>query len=564
MTNCLAHVNGWRQYSLHSPRYLLLALLIVLISPSSGLACSVFCIDRDNQLVVGRSYDWSFGEGMVVVNKRHQLKTAFRYWSESASGLAQWTSKYGSITFVQYGREIAFDGMNEAGLTVHELWLEQSRYPAPDARPSMSVDQFVQYILDNYSRVDEITETDALVRLRPTDNDFTHIHFVAFDSKGDSLCIDVLNGKMVYHLRETMPVKAITNNTYEESLAYFNQGHAPSPGDGSSLARFYRIADMAAQYDNKLHGDPVLYAFQILDAVKAGTWTKFQTVFDIRSRRIYFKSLANSALRYFDFDRFDFSCTTPSKALDVNAQLSGDTTEAFTDYTTARNEALIRAAWIGLGNTNIYQPALELMSRYPETFICRSVALPDPNGPIQNLRTLQHFSSIQSAVFYAMSQDVIQLRPGVYRESIDLSNKDVTLRSVDPNNPLYVGGTIVQGDSDKPVVTLTNNSPACTLAGLTLRAGSVGISGTAAHATIRCCRIMDHAVNGLELWNESHPHLLHCLVTGNGTAGIVMHPAGGRRSGYCRPTIEDCVIVQNGQKAIDGGEPNIIDSIVQD
>jgi penicillin V acylase-like amidase (Ntn superfamily) len=553
-----------RQHSPHLPRHLLLASLITLICSSGCPACSVFCIDRDNQLLVGRSYDWGFGEGMVVINKRHQLKTAFRYWSESQSGLAQWTSKYGSITFVQYGRENAFDGMNEAGLTVHELWLEQSRYPSPDARPSMSVDQFVQYILDNYSRVEEITETDALIRLRPTDNDFTHIHFVAFDSKGDSISIDVLNGKMVYHLKETMPVKAVTNDTYEESLAYFNQGRAPSSGDNSSLARFYRVADMAAQYDSKLHGDPALYAFQILDAVKAGTWTKFQTVFDIQKRRIYLKSLANPALRYFDFDRFDFSCATSSKALDVNAQLSGDVTQAFTDYTTARNEALIRAAWINLGNTSIYQPALQLMSRYPETFICKPVALPDPNGPIQNQRTSQRFNSIQSAIFYAMSQDVIQLGPGVYRESIDLSTKDVTLRSVDPNNPLYVGGTIIQGDPNKPVVTLGNNSEACTLAGLTLRAGSVGISGTAAHATIRRCRIMDNSACGVELWNESHPYLLQCLVTSNGTAGIVMHPTSGRRPYYCRPTIEDCVIVQNGQKALDGGEPVIIESIIQD
>ena len=105
-----------RRDSPHPTVYLLLVLLIALMGTPCGLACSVFYIDRDDKLVVGRSYDWGFGEGMVVVNKRHQLKTAFRYWNESSSGLAQWTSKYGSITFVQYGREIAFDGMNEAGL----------------------------------------------------------------------------------------------------------------------------------------------------------------------------------------------------------------------------------------------------------------------------------------------------------------------------------------------------------------------------------------------------------------------------------------------------------------
>ncbi len=35
--------------------------------------------------------------------------------------------------------------MNEAGLTVHELWLNSSRYPSPDSRASVSIDQFLHH-----------------------------------------------------------------------------------------------------------------------------------------------------------------------------------------------------------------------------------------------------------------------------------------------------------------------------------------------------------------------------------------------------------------------------------
>lgn len=188
-------------------------LLLTLFSPHSSLACSVFCIDKGDNLIVGRNYDWGFGEGMVVVNKKNQTKTALRYWDESKKDLARWTSKYGSITFVQYGRDIAFGGMNEAGLVVNELWLEETEYPVTDSRVSLSIDQVVQYILDNFRSVDEIAVGIQQIRFRPTPNDFTKIHFFATDSSGQSIIIEFLHGEMVIHSTETMPVKVMTNDT---------------------------------------------------------------------------------------------------------------------------------------------------------------------------------------------------------------------------------------------------------------------------------------------------------------------------------------------------------------
>ncbi len=354
-------------------KYLFLSvgiLFSLFIFADASRACSVFCIDKNGKLVIGRSYDWSFGEGLVIVNKRGQFKKAFTYWNESKDNLAEWTSKYGSITFVQYGRDFAFDGMNEAGLFVCELWLEESRYPLVDSRPSVSIDQYVQYLLDNFSTVDEIVASDSLVRIRPLPSYFTKIHFFAVDSTGNSIVVEFLNGKMVYHAKNTMPVKAITNNTYEDSYNYINRGAAPNPYSSSSLERFYRIADMISDYKLESSVDVISYTFNILDAVKSSSRTQFQTSFDIKNRVIYFKSKQNPQLRYFSFDAFDFSCQTVSKMLDINANFSGDVTSKFSDYTTHANESLIKAAWEGLGHTNIYPPALQIISRYPETFKC--------------------------------------------------------------------------------------------------------------------------------------------------------------------------------------------------
>jgi penicillin V acylase-like amidase (Ntn superfamily) len=349
---------------------LILTIVFIIYIQNSAKACSTFCIFRDNCLIVGRNYDWSFAKGYIMVNKKNQKKKAFRYWEESSSNLATWTSKYGSITFNQYGMDNAFSGMNEAGLVVSELWLEQTQYPVADSRVSMSVDQYVQYILDNFSSVDEIVATDSQVRLRPTTDNFTKIHFIVIDHTGKGITIEFINGKMVYYLGNNMPVKAITNDTYESSLTYFNRGIAPRASDNSSLARFYRSAIMANDFNPASSGPVVDYAFNVLSKVSQGSWTRFSIVFDIKNMKIYFKSLANSNLKYFDFNSFDFSCQTGSKALDINTSSTGDVTSLFINYTTQINEQLITEAWADLGYTNVYRPALTLISEYPKTFEC--------------------------------------------------------------------------------------------------------------------------------------------------------------------------------------------------
>ena len=246
-------------------------------------ACSTFVIDKGNNLAIGRNYDWGFGEGYLIINKKNQQKTAFVYWEESTANLASWKSKFGSITFNQYGRDIPLSGMNEAGLVVSELWLDSTQYPAPDSRPSMSLDQYIQYLLDNFQTVDEIIASDALIRIRPTPGDFSKVHFFATDSTGKAATIEFFAGNMVYHKDISLPVKAITNNTYEESLAYYNAGIPPAPGDLSPLARFYKVASLSRNFDPNSSGSVIDYSFNILNQVALGSYTKFSMVFDVKN-----------------------------------------------------------------------------------------------------------------------------------------------------------------------------------------------------------------------------------------------------------------------------------------
>jgi hypothetical protein len=187
----------------------------------------------------------------------------------------------------------------------------------------------------------------------------------------------------------------------------------------------------------------------------------------------------------------------------------------------------------------------------------------DADGPIQNLSSERRFSSIQRAINFAAAGDTLFIDPGVYHESIVL-DKNINLQSVDPNDPYYVGGTIIQSDMNKPVLTLEGYAWGCEISGLTLRAGSVGIKGIATNSIFRNCRIMDNVTDGVELFQSSKPHLLNCLIAANGKAGIKMnYTSTGRGVLYCEPTIENCFIVDNGEAGIVGGNPVIVDSVIQ-
>ncbi|MFT7624554.1 MAG: penicillin V acylase-like amidase (Ntn superfamily), partial [Myxococcota bacterium] len=134
---------------------------LILTLALSGLAvpaqaCTTFLCEDGQDVLIGKSYDWHQGAGLVLVNKRGVAKKALVL--EPGATPAQWTSRYGSITFNQYGREMPNGGMNTAGLVVEVMWLRASRYPAPDKRPTLNELQWIQYQLDRFATVKEVVE----------------------------------------------------------------------------------------------------------------------------------------------------------------------------------------------------------------------------------------------------------------------------------------------------------------------------------------------------------------------------------------------------------------------
>jgi len=349
--------------------------------PLTGLACTAFVIDNSGQPLYGKNMDWVHIPSYVIINKRGVAKTSMTAPQEPDAKHISWTSQFGSVTFNAIAREFPSDGINEAGLFISIMdgeGLQKDEYPEPDSRSPFMGGQLVQYQLDNFSTVDEVIVSFQSIRLvKPPDNSsVVHqqaIHFLVSDSRGKCASIEFLQGKMVCHAGWSMPVKVLANSTYNNSIAYFWQyrflnlfSPIPIPEDNRpSLLRFAVAADRVKKYRPQRSGPAIDYAFQILRDVemRPTNHTLWSTVYDGSNKQIHFRSWSNDQIRRVDLSAVDFSCTTPVKVLDISAELSGDVTNSFVDYTKDIDLEMLNS-W------GLPQQAIDDISSYPDTTVC--------------------------------------------------------------------------------------------------------------------------------------------------------------------------------------------------
>ncbi|MEN8121876.1 MAG: T9SS type A sorting domain-containing protein [Bacteroidota bacterium] len=332
--------------------------------PTNAKACSTFFLRNGNHIVCGRNFDYSYKNYLIFVNKRNVTKTALQYEGELVETPAVWTSKYGSVTFNMFGAEVPADGMNEAGLVISTLILEQSEYSVIPNKPSISIDQWIQYMLDNFATVEEVIDGCSQINIRYNPGDYWRLHILVTDSNGTNATIEFLESELVVHTKETLEKKAITNSTYESSIAYYQAGEIVG-NPLSSLNRYYKVAEMLDNYNNE---NPVDYAYQIMDYV-AQAFTQRRIVYDISNRRVYLWSSDNNNIRYFDFSSFDFSCEKSVMIYQENIADTDDISGQFVPYTQQINVDFIEDGWQFL-NKSYTEEELTDFSLYPESFDC--------------------------------------------------------------------------------------------------------------------------------------------------------------------------------------------------
>ena len=301
-------------------------------------ACTTFFINKNGQMVFGRNYDWITGSGMVIVNTRGVAKSSMK---AKEGNTISWVSKYGSITFNQYGKEFPTGGMNEKGLIVELMWLDGTQYPSPDQRPAVGVLQWIQYQLDNCATVEDLIATDSKIRIASVGT--TPLHYLVADQNGNAATIEFLDGKMVVHRKKELPHAVLTNTAYAESVKLVDQQKSFAD---NSLERFITACKMVKNAEQLPVGKSMVdYSFGILDEVAQGDFTKWSIVYDLKNKTVNFRVNGSRQVKSVSFSSFNFSCKEKSKVFLLDTEAKGNVSSMFTDFSIGINKQVVEKSF---------------------------------------------------------------------------------------------------------------------------------------------------------------------------------------------------------------------------
>ena len=347
----------------------MLVVVIFILIADVVLACTTFSFsDKKGNIVFGRNYDFPVGVGHIEINKRNMRKIAFIRPPEKP---LEWVSKFGSITFNQAGKEFPYGGMNEAGLVIEQMWFQEAAYPQIDERYGLSELQWIQYQLDNSTSVEDVIDSDSLVRISFTS--MTPLHFLVSDTEGNIATIEYIDGKMTVHRDSNLPYPVLANCSYEHSLDYKasidkNENKQFNDWTANSSGRFVRAASLIEEYTEEKN--IVDYSFGILDSVAQQNSTQWSIVYDITNKSIHFKTSANPSIQKLEMSHFDFSCESNNIFANISDKINNR--NGFQEYTYEANFKLMEyvVANVDFLKNNVPREEIIGSAKYPETIIC--------------------------------------------------------------------------------------------------------------------------------------------------------------------------------------------------
>lgn len=297
---------------------------------------------------------WSNANGAVIVgrNMDYHRDLGTNLWklprgiarNDGVHGTLNWVASYGSVAVTAMDL-MTVDGLNEAGLSGHILWLAESVYGEPEpSRPVLSQAVWLQYFLDNYATVAEAVawvkqnRTQVFQLTDPGSGEVPAIHLALDDASGDSAIFEYINGEIRIH--HSPDYQVMTNSPpYEQQLALLKQvqgfgGNTPLPGSTLASDRFARAAyyvSRLAQPATQVEAIAAMFSvmrnvaqpFRVPDPGKPdASQTIWQTVADLTRRRLVFESTTRPNIVWVDLDRLNFAEGSGESRLELSSQLA--------------------------------------------------------------------------------------------------------------------------------------------------------------------------------------------------------------------------------------------------
>ena len=138
--------------------------------------------------------------------------------------------------------------------------------------------------------------------------------------------------------------------------------------------------------------------------------------------------------------------------------------------------------------------------------------------------------TIQAAILAANTGDVVIVAPNTYPESIDFLGKAITVRSTDPNDPVVVMQTIIDGTGfDHVVQCVSGEGPDTVLSGFIITGGNANGAS-----------FPNRDGGGMLILNSS-PTVMNCTFKGNASS----NSGGGMSIFNSNAAVTNCLFSEN-------------------
>lgn len=306
---------------------------------------------NDIAVLTGRSMDWPEStQPLIVAFPRGRDRDGTRpHGVIDDPNPLRWTSRHASLVTTIYGAGCV-DGLNEAGLAGHGLYLEATDFgPRNPAKPAVQAALWLQYLLDQAGTVTEALALMAEIqpiKINVRGHD-SNLHLALEDSTGDSAVIELAEGGQVVHHGRQFTL--MTNDpTYDEQLELLSQqdfSHPsrdmPLPGNVNARDRFQRAAYYSAllpKPNSERQAVAGLMAIMRNVSVPFGAPygdfgiydTEYRTVTDVTNRRYFFELSTSPNVIWVDIDGLNLAQGAPAVAIDpYDESLVGNVTDRF-------------------------------------------------------------------------------------------------------------------------------------------------------------------------------------------------------------------------------------------
>jgi len=347
------------------------ALLVLFLGlfPTFSYPCSNLSLKNQNQSFHAQNYDWDVDTGLVIFNPSSKIKKGI------GPQPAEWVSKYSSITFNQYGYEFPIGGMNDQGLVVGVMWLNETRFSTGESdKPLIEPLQWVQYQLDNFATIEDVKTHVYDIEIRPVFGAASPLHFLVSDKKGKSCVVTLKDGQTTIYVDETLPFPVLTNTPYDEcALLAANYaglgGERAIPQSYGSVDRFVRASSFTKAFDTK--EATALDVIDYLDRLSQPNYTVWSIAYNKKDLAIHFKTNQNKNVRSIAFSNFENDCAEGAMFIDMNASGSGNLAGSFTKLTSEDNLNLVRTSMAETTRIGMVpEKMLYNLAGYPFTLKC--------------------------------------------------------------------------------------------------------------------------------------------------------------------------------------------------